>query len=372
MQLPVQKALLEDSQPWANEEEDVLEALEAQEDLGSGVDLLAAPEPHLLPVTFAEPVPEVAAPAEVGTEPGDSVVVVETSLAVVEDVPAETVATEATPEDKTVTEPTENEPAPEPEVAVKTEAPAVVEEVTPVSAEVSSENATPSVEIVASEPTEVSVVKEEVAEVISETPAEVAAPVEAPISNAAPATAPATPHESSEPDETASSAPSEPVPLATNEAAAPSTEAALPAPSETAAPAPIEVEVVAMEPSVATTPECAAPGEAAAAAISDAAAQSAAAVPSEAVAPCKAVSPPAEAAVPEPQPGLTAPAEPVPEVAVPAEVCADPEASEGGLEAPPSVENAVPVETVAADLTTEAKPLVEATEKEPAADSIVA
>lgn len=372
MQLPVQKALLEDSQPWANEEEDVLEALEAQEGLGSGVDLLAAPEPHLVPVTCAEPVPEVAAPAEVGTEPGDPVVVVETSPAVVEDVPAETVVTEATLEDKPLTEPTENEPAPEPEVAVKTEAPAA-EEVTPVSAEVSSENATPSVEIVASEPAEASVVKEEVAEV-TETPAEVAAPVEAPVSNAAPATAPARPHESSEPGETASSAPSETIPQAPNEAAPPtpsetaapaSTEAAPPAPNETAALAPSEVEVVATEPSTATT-ECAAPSEAAAAAVSDAAAQSEAAVPSE------AALPPAEAAVPEPQPGLTAPAEPVPEVAVPAEVGADPEASEGGLEAPPSVENAVPVETVAADLTTEAKPLVEATEKEPAADSIVA
>ncbi|KAK5923247.1 hypothetical protein CgunFtcFv8_000235 [Champsocephalus gunnari] len=51
IQLPVQTALPENFQPGADDEADVvLVALEAQEDLGSGEDLLSAPEPQLEPV----------------------------------------------------------------------------------------------------------------------------------------------------------------------------------------------------------------------------------------------------------------------------------------------------------------------------------
>ncbi|KAI4811228.1 hypothetical protein KUCAC02_014143 [Chaenocephalus aceratus] len=92
IQLPVQTALPDNFQPGADDEADVvLVALEAQEDLGSGEDLLSAPEPQLEPVSHSEPVPETAAPTEAYTEPEAALPHLEKS------VPVETLLSEATP-----------------------------------------------------------------------------------------------------------------------------------------------------------------------------------------------------------------------------------------------------------------------------------
>ncbi|XP_031724467.1 fibrous sheath CABYR-binding protein-like [Anarrhichthys ocellatus] len=121
MQLPVQTALPDDLQRGADDEaEAVLVALEAQEDLGSGEDLLSAPEPQPEPVSPAELVPEAAAPAEVATEAVEEAVPVETVVAAAE-VEALVEATEEAPAVESVVQ-TE---APAVESVVQTEAPVV-------------------------------------------------------------------------------------------------------------------------------------------------------------------------------------------------------------------------------------------------------
>ncbi|KAG8010333.1 hypothetical protein GBF38_014603, partial [Nibea albiflora] len=209
MQLPVQTALPDDLQPGVDDEaEAVLIALEAQEDLGSGEDLLAVPQAELQLelVAPAEPAPEPAAPeaaapeaaapeaatpAEATTEPEAAIEVVEALPPVEEATAVETVVVEAVCEPEAIVEATEDAPAAESVVTVQAEAPAVVEEVANVPAEASSE-ATPAVEPVVLEPAEAPVVVEEAAAaVVAEAPAEVATPVdtEAPTDNVAAITA---------------------------------------------------------------------------------------------------------------------------------------------------------------------------------------
>ncbi|XP_077950287.1 uncharacterized protein LOC120810736 isoform X2 [Gasterosteus aculeatus] len=115
MQLPVQTALLDDLQRGADEEaEAVLVALEAQEDLGSGEDLLTALEPQPEPVSPLEPTPKAGSLAEVAT----------VSLQPVEEaVHVGSVVPEAAAEDRVLVEASEEVPAVE--AVAQTEAPAV-------------------------------------------------------------------------------------------------------------------------------------------------------------------------------------------------------------------------------------------------------
>lgn len=190
MQIPVQTQLPDDPQPLGmDDERDVLQTFKATEVSHSWKDFLVPPEPQPGPLTSVEPALEVALPAEDGTKTQDSVALGEAPYSMKEDVTSEV---------KVYSEVTEEEPATESVLTMWAEGRAVVGEVTEVFTEVSSEDAIPAEETIASEPTEVQEV-EEAATVIYEITAE-----EASGNSVAPVTALAAPHESSEPGETAS------------------------------------------------------------------------------------------------------------------------------------------------------------------------
>lgn len=153
MQLPVQTALTENIQTGAEDDgEPLLMAMEAQEDLGSGEDLLSATDPQPKPAVCEEVAPETAA----------------TALAEEEAAPSAVVSAEAPPVVLV-----EEVPAAE---SVQAEAPTVTEEVAPAA----------DAELAPSEPAAVLGVAEAVeppAAVAQETPAE--APAEAPTEAAA-------------------------------------------------------------------------------------------------------------------------------------------------------------------------------------------
>ncbi|XP_068425924.1 uncharacterized protein [Clinocottus analis] len=181
MQLPVQTALPDELQRGADDEaEAVLVALEAQEDLGSGEDLLGAAA-------------EAAAPDEVATEAVATMV--EPLLPAEEAAPVETVVAEV----EALVEATEEAPAVEELAPVQPEASPEVASPEVTSPEVAPpEVASPVAGPVVSEPAEAPAVVEEAA----------AVEAEAPTDNDAPATVSTAPCESSEPRE-ASAAPSE-------------------------------------------------------------------------------------------------------------------------------------------------------------------
>nr|XP_020467254.1 uncharacterized protein LOC109966633 isoform X2 [Monopterus albus] len=154
MQLPVQTALPGHLQPETDDvSEAILVALEAQEDLGSGEDLLAAPEPQPDPAVFEAQDSEApgAAPKEVCSEPEAAVVGVEAQPPVDE----ETLEDMAMPEVKVFVEAKEEAPNVESVAVVQTEATAVNEGVFAVPAET-----TPAVEPVVSERVETVVAEE--------------------------------------------------------------------------------------------------------------------------------------------------------------------------------------------------------------------
>ncbi|XP_026149681.1 skin secretory protein xP2-like [Mastacembelus armatus] len=226
IQLPVQIDSQGHLQPGTDDEaEAVSVALEAQEDLGSGEDLLATPEPQPGPAVFDEPAPEApdAAPAEASTGTEAAVDGVETQPPLEEAAPVETVVTEV----RAVAEATEEAPDVECVVAGQAEGPAVVEEVT-------------AEDPVEYEPAEAAVAVEEALTVTAETPKEAWSPVEAegPTDNVAPETSSETPTETSVP------APSEA--LALDKASAP---------SESSVPVEAEDLVIDTEIAVATIPE---------------------------------------------------------------------------------------------------------------------
>jgi len=163
MQLPVQSALPDDLQPGAaDESEAVLIALEAQEDLGSGEDLLTEPEAQPEPALedLAAPVDDVAAEAVVEA---------------VETVVAETTPEVEAPVEAAVEAVVEAEAVAEAVVEAEVEAPVeVVEEavVAPVEAEVIDP------EIAAATIPEIPVAEEPAVEETKEVPAEPAPAVE--------------------------------------------------------------------------------------------------------------------------------------------------------------------------------------------------
>lgn len=107
----MQTNLPHDPQPWADDKVDEeLVDLEAQEVLGSWEDLLTAFEPHVQSITPATPVPEVSAPAEVGSEPQAPETIGEASPAIEEDVSAETFGVDADTNLKAPDEAIEGEP----------------------------------------------------------------------------------------------------------------------------------------------------------------------------------------------------------------------------------------------------------------------
>ncbi|KAM6909717.1 uncharacterized protein FYW49_011735 [Xenentodon cancila] len=217
MQLPVQTALPGDLQPGTEDEtEPVLMAMEAQEDLGCGADLLADPE--------QQPEPETC--EEIAQEAGD-----EDAVAIVEAVPpteeVETVSAEAPPVAEVLVEDAEEIPAVESVETVHAETPVVAEEVVEA----------PAVEPAISEP-EVTVAvvgeaegpavaaAEAPAEAAVDTPAEEAAAAEAepPVKTSEPETLSETPTQISENTSNESSVPGEAV--ASSEASAPNTDIA--------------------------------------------------------------------------------------------------------------------------------------------------
>lgn len=225
--MPVQIALSSDFQPWADDKVgDVLGDLEVQRVTGSLGDSLGAPEPHPEPVVAVDSTSEPSVSAEIGIVPEASELTEEAPVSVMYANFAETLVVEVASEDKALIEPVEEDPAVESVVAVQIEAPAVVEEGTTVpeeaspettiiydesfaseQEEVSPEVAIPFDETTGSEAAEAPVVKEEAA-VQFETPAEVTAVVEASIDIATQMIFSGSPHESSDPGETAVTAPS--------------------------------------------------------------------------------------------------------------------------------------------------------------------
>lgn len=193
MQIPVQTPLPDDPQPWGmDDERDVLQTFKATEFSHSWKDFLVPPEPQPGPLTSAEPALEVALPAEDGSKAEDSDAVEEAPYSMKEDVRVETVVGDVASEVKAYDEATEEESATQSVLTMWAEGRAVVEEVTAVITEVSSEDAIPADETIASEPAEVQEV-EEAATVKCEIPAE-----EASGDSVAPVTALTAPHESSE------------------------------------------------------------------------------------------------------------------------------------------------------------------------------
>lgn len=184
----MQTNLPHDLQPWADGKADKeLVNLEAQEVLRSWEDLLTALEPHVQSITPAVPVPEVSAPAEVGSEPEAPETTGEASPAIAEDVSAETVGVDAIPNFK----------APDENIEGEHTAEAVVEEVTAVASQDSPEVDISSDRTVWPEPAEVLEV-EEAAAVVCEIPSNLILSVEAPTDFAAHVTASAVPQKSPE------------------------------------------------------------------------------------------------------------------------------------------------------------------------------
>ncbi|KAM6994270.1 uncharacterized protein LKV04_006678 [Tautogolabrus adspersus] len=259
MQLPVQTTLPEDLQPGSDDEaEVVLVALEAKEDLNSGVDLLPVPEPQQEPVATADSTTEAASPTEASTEPGAVLVVVEDLPVVEEPAPVETIDTEATPEVEVFVKSTEEVSSVESIVDMQADPHAVVEETTAGIAEASSEIDPPAVEPVISEPTEAPVAEEKAAVSATEAPVKVVAPVEAeaPTDNAAVDTASTALCESAESTEAQAPAQSDASalvePAAPGEGVAPDevlTE------NEVSAPLQLEDPVIDTNIAVATIPE---------------------------------------------------------------------------------------------------------------------
>lgn len=134
MQLPVQTTLAVDLKAGA-EDETVLVAMEAQEDLGSGEDLLRVPEPRSEAPASKEQTPQLASfPAvEDSAEPQFAITVTAAAPPVEEAVPVESVPTEAPPEVKTL-EATEETPEAKSIEAVESEVPVSAEEVVSVPA----------------------------------------------------------------------------------------------------------------------------------------------------------------------------------------------------------------------------------------------
>lgn len=179
----MQTNLPHDPQPWADDKVDEeLVHLEAQEVFGSWEDLLTALGPHVQSIAPAAPVPEVSAPAEVGSEPEAPETIEEESPAIEEDVSEETFGVDADTNFKAPDEAIEGEPTVE-----------AIEEVTVVSRD-SPEVAISSDRTVGSEPAEVLEI-EEAAAVVSEIPSDLTVPVESPTDFAAQVTASAVPQE---------------------------------------------------------------------------------------------------------------------------------------------------------------------------------
>ncbi|XP_008431101.1 fibrous sheath CABYR-binding protein [Poecilia reticulata] len=173
MQLPVQTASPDDAKAGPEDEtEAVLEAVEAQEDLGSGEDLLVVPEPNAADEELA---PQPTVEAEVAVK------VTEVLSPVEEALPVETVPAEAPSEVKAV-EALEETPEAQPVEAVQTEVPVLAKEEVPL--------------LVVEEPAGTAgVVEEGVAEEASKAATENANPVqeEDPPSNTSPETDSETP-----------------------------------------------------------------------------------------------------------------------------------------------------------------------------------
>lgn len=184
----VQTNLPHDPQPWTDDKVDEeLVDPEAQEVLGSWEDLLTVLEPHVQSITPAMPVPEVSAPAEVGSEPEAPETIGEAPPAIEEDVSAETFGVDADTNLKAPDEAIEEGPTAE----------AVVEEVTAVASQDSPEVAISSDRTDGSESAEVREI-EEGAAVVCEIPSNLTVPVGAPTDFAAQVTASAVPQESPE------------------------------------------------------------------------------------------------------------------------------------------------------------------------------
>lgn len=188
MQLPVQTTLPGDLKVGAEDEtEAVLVAMEAQEDLGSGEDLLTVPEPQSEAPASKEQTPQLASSAAVedSAELQVAVTLTEAGPPVEEALPVETVAQAALPEVKTL-EGTEETPEAKSVEAVDSEVPVSAEEVVTVPA------AEPVVEAPAGT---VEAVDKAVNESDSTAPTEDAELVqaEAPTGNAAPETLSETP-----------------------------------------------------------------------------------------------------------------------------------------------------------------------------------
>lgn len=204
MSVETETALADISQLWSDEDkEDFVEGVDSTEVLHSLDDTLAAPQPEA--VTVSETALEIAASAEVETEPEGFEGEVEASPSMEEHCDAQSVVAHVSAEAKTLDENTEERPATEDVSAVQAEAHAFVEEVTSLSAEVpissdetdvSELQETPEVEASPevlipsdntgdSEPAEAPVIQDEASEAKTETTPEVAAPVETPIASAA-------------------------------------------------------------------------------------------------------------------------------------------------------------------------------------------
>lgn len=195
MQLPVQSAFLDDFQPGTDELEDVLVAMEAQEDLGSDEDLLVAPAnpaDHFVP---AEPVAEAASTGELNMESEASEVEVphEEKAGLVE------IVSMVAPEDKALIRAAKEDLAGESAMAVEVDVPAVIEDESPVPAEASPQVAIPSDETTVSESAEAPVLEEEPAAVA----AKVYTSMEASTANTFSVTPSVASHGSSEPGEAA-------------------------------------------------------------------------------------------------------------------------------------------------------------------------
>ncbi|MEQ2214461.1 hypothetical protein XENOCAPTIV_008179 [Xenoophorus captivus] len=133
MQLPAQTVLPDNLKAGPEDEKEaVLVGIEAQEDLGSGEELLEAPEQQSEPEASEElaPQPESYAAVEDSAEPEVAVAVTEVAPPVEEALPLETVPAEAPPEVKD----TEETPDAKSVEAVQTEVPVLAEEVLTVPA----------------------------------------------------------------------------------------------------------------------------------------------------------------------------------------------------------------------------------------------
>lgn len=141
-----------DPQAWADDEVDEeLVGLPTEEVLGTWEDLLAALQPPAQSISAAAPVPEVAVPEEVSTEP-DSHETEGPPVAVEREVSGETVEVDALPKARASDE---AEPTAEALVTSGSQASAVVEEVAAVMSQDSPEVVEPSDNTTASELTEV-------------------------------------------------------------------------------------------------------------------------------------------------------------------------------------------------------------------------